>query len=274
MRTRLLDSLATLWRKPPLYVLLGTCTLILYARRPDAFRTPQFWAEDGYFFERNIRIGLDAVFLPYNGYLHLVPRLIAIGASFFDPLWIPACYVLSALFLTLYVAARTQSARMPFAPSAGYALAVVLVPDWRDGLLNVTNIQFTLAAGLLLVLISQDPKNRWQYTHDVLATILLGLTGPFSVLFSPFFALRVWWRRSRSSVVLAICAVTTGSVQGYEILTHPVPLGNSSAIDWAYLLAVPGARIVGSLFVGYYFPAHLPLDNPEHRRRPGVRPGL
>ncbi len=85
------------------------------------------------------------------------------------------------------------------------------------------------------------------------------LTGPFGVLFSPFFALQAWWRRNRSSGVLAVCALATGGAQLYEILAHPVPLGNGAAVDWAYLLAVPGARIVGSLFVGYYFPAHLPL---------------
>jgi hypothetical protein len=93
------------WGQPLFWVGLAGCAAILALRRPDAFAHPQFWAEDGYFFERNYTLGLKAIFLPYAGYLHLVPRLIAVFASLLDPLWIPAAYVGASLLLTLYVAA-------------------------------------------------------------------------------------------------------------------------------------------------------------------------
>ncbi len=185
------------WQRPNLWLLLAVCGLLLYARRPDAFHNPQFWAEDGYFFERNHVVGATAIIQPYNGYLHLVPRLIAAVAGYADPAWIPACYVGAAFLLTLWVAAYTQSQRLHFRAAAGVALAVVLVPDCPDVLLNLPNLQSILGVGLLLLLISDDPDSPARLIHDVAVVVLLGLTGPFIIAFFPLFAWRAWKRRHR-----------------------------------------------------------------------------
>jgi hypothetical protein len=248
-------------KRPPLFCMLLACTLILYWRRPDAFKNPQFWAEDGYFFSCNYTEGPSAILQPYNGYLHLVPRLIAATGSAVNPLRVPAYYVFSALFLTLYVAARTQSRRIPFNTNIDWAFAVVLVPDCPDGLMNVTNLQFILAGGLVLTLVSKDPKHAWEYCHDISMIILLGLTGPFSVTFAPFFLARAWVRRSTGSCLLAAVVLAAAGVQLYAILTHPLPPPRDShpRANWLYVLSLPGARIGGSLFAGRFLPPHLSL---------------
>ena len=209
------------------------------------------------FFHSDYTLGLSAVFLPYNGYLHLVPRLIAIAASFFDPLWIPGCYVYASLLLTLYVAARTQTRRMPFKTHAGFALAVALVPDAPDGLLNPTNLQFILACSLILLLISIDPATPRELVHDVVALLLLGLTGPFSVVLAPLFLLRALLRRSRTSWILASIGIVTGLIQVWMIIRHPLqlPPAPDERMDLSYLFAVPGSRLAGSLLLGHFFPA-------------------
>ena len=54
------------------------CGLVLYARMPDAFSHPQFWAEDGTIFFLDAHSGgWRALLDPYSGYLHLIPRAVA-----------------------------------------------------------------------------------------------------------------------------------------------------------------------------------------------------
>ena len=57
-------------------ILIG-CGLILFLRRPDQFHHPQFWAEDGFFYERHLANGWHTLVESYAGYLHTLPRLIA-----------------------------------------------------------------------------------------------------------------------------------------------------------------------------------------------------
>jgi hypothetical protein len=229
---------------------LAGCIALLGVRRPDAFLHPQFWAEDAYFFERNYTAGLPVIFQPYNGYLHLVPRLIALFSSLFDPLWTPACFVGLSLVLTLYVASRTFSPRFPFAFHPLCLLAVVLVPDCPDTLLNPTNLQSILVAALVLLLISRDPETPGQIIHDVVAILILGLTGPGVVLLAPLFTIRAWLRKSRWSAILALLAVACGAIQLGLILTHPLPPQSPEYIKPALALPVLGTRLTGSLFFG------------------------
>lgn len=210
-----------------------------------------------FFYDSQV-FGLSAVFLPYNGYLHLAPRLIALVGSLFDPLWIPTWYVYSSLALTLYVAGRTQSPRLPFPTHAGYALAVALVPDVPDGLMNPTNLQFILVGGLILLLCSRDPSTLREAIHDVVATIILGLTGPFSIVLSPFFLVRAWLRKSPASWILASIVFASGCIQLYLVRAHPVPMapGLDGPVAWNYVLSPFGARLGGSLFTGIFFWRH------------------
>jgi len=250
----LYKQISTYWNAPPLLPLLLLCTAIIGARRPDAFYNPQFWAEDGMFFQANDTAHLSVLLVPYAGYLHLVPRLIALVASAFDPLFIPAIYVFCVLALVLYVAGRTQSQRMPFITNAGFALAVALVPDGLEVWLNITNVQSFLAAGLVLLLISKDPISPLAWVHDVTVLGLFGLSGPFSVLFCPLFVVRACTRQSSASVALALWATLIGAIQLWMLLHHPGPAESMTHFDWPYVFAVPGARIGGSLFAGILYP--------------------
>ncbi len=244
---------------PPLWLTLLACAAILAARRPDALFNPQFWAEDGtHFFHPAWDQGWSVLFAQYAGYLHTVPRLVAACAVQFDPRWSPAIFVGSSFALTLYVAARTQSSRFPFPPHAAYAFAVVLVPDQFEVLLFLVNVQWILAGGLLLLLVSADARRWWQHTHDALAAILLGLTGPFSVLFAPLFLWRAWHRRTRASFVVTSLVLICAGVQAWTLWKNPVVM-NADRIATEALLAVPGMRIAGSLLAGSLIPLDYPL---------------
>src|SRR6516225_4173939 len=61
-----------------LTALLTICTVVLFARKPDAFLRPQFLGEDGtlYFAEAH-RLGMPALWRPYRGTYWLFQRLVA-----------------------------------------------------------------------------------------------------------------------------------------------------------------------------------------------------
>jgi hypothetical protein len=263
-RSRLVAALA----RPPLWVTLAVCAVILAARRPTEIRNPQFWAEDGrIFYTEAFTLGARAFVRSYGGYLHTLHRLVAAASRWADPAWAPAIFVSAAFLLTLYVAARTQSGRFPLAPHVGYALAVVLVPDTFEVLLFLVNVHCVTAAGLLLVLVSRDPRRWWQHAHDAAAVLLFGLTGPYSVLFAPLFLWRAFRRRTRASAALAVLVIGCGLTQGTLIRLHEkgkladegAAAMGSGEVQPRKLLAVPGMRIAGSLFAGYRVPADYPL---------------
>jgi hypothetical protein len=245
--------------RPPLGLTLLLCASILVARRPDLLQSPQFWAEDGpVFFAQSRTLGAAALLQPSAGYLHTALRLVAWLAAQVDVTLAPAFFVTAAGLLTLYVAARTQSPRFPFRPSIAYALAMVMVPDAYEVLLNLTNLQWVLAAGLLLVLISKDALTPAQQAHDIVAVIVLGLTGPFVIAFLPLFVWRAWHRSTRFSVVLAGIAGACSTVQTIVILQNPIGM-TVEPIAVEMLLAIPGLRIGASLFTGGHVAAEAGL---------------
>jgi hypothetical protein len=128
----------------------------------------------------------------------------------------------------------------------------VLVPDTFEVLLNLANLQWVLGAGLILLLISGDPVGRWQWIHDAVAAVALGLTGPFCILLLPFFAWRAWRRRTRASVALAGIIAACALVQGYFVITEPPTLAVPPELSAGPLLILPAIarRIGGSILMG------------------------
>ena len=83
-----------------LFVLLSFAIFVAhFSRSPDVLLKPQFWAEDGaVFYQQAHEFGfLHSVLIPYSGYVHLFPRLIA-GLSLLLPLsFVPLFFNLAAL---------------------------------------------------------------------------------------------------------------------------------------------------------------------------------
>lgn len=82
---RLFDRLHRAYRScNPTVVWASTallCCVEIFLRRPGALLYAQPWAEDGgVFISQGLRYGFQSVLLPYNGYLHLIPRLVSLLA--------------------------------------------------------------------------------------------------------------------------------------------------------------------------------------------------
>ena len=162
-----------------LLILLATI-ITLFIRKTDAFTNPQFWNEDGViFFLQQYNDGASALLQEYAGYLHLVPRLIALVADILIPYAsIPAFYNYASLLITLIVVMSIFSPRFPMKNKILIALSISLIPHYANEVfLNVTNLQWILSIMIIIMLFKEEPAARYgnvaiQYTCDLVIIIV------------------------------------------------------------------------------------------------------
>ncbi|HWA11442.1 MAG TPA: hypothetical protein VG838_18525 [Opitutaceae bacterium] len=238
-------------------LVLGFAALsITFFRRPSIFIAPQMYVEDAVvFFSGQWAAGWKAVFLPYAGYLHLAPRLIAGAASWFPAAWAPRFYGTCALACVVAAVWKTASPRvgLPFAYAC--ALAVVLVPNMDEITAFAVNVHWWGAVILVLIALSAPARTGGELARDLFAVMLFGLSGPWALLFSPLFAWRAWRARTAGSIATLVLAVAAGLVQYHFSIPYP-PLPPGESYWHAHLLpalAGVGYRTGGQLI------GHLPL---------------
>jgi hypothetical protein len=231
----------------------AACALVLAVRFHDLLARPRLWAEDGQvFFHDAESRGVAALFTPYAGYLHALPRLVALAGAHVPAAWIPGLYVGLAFAVTLLVAACILSPRLDLPGKPLLALAVVAAPCTGEVFLTPTNLQWITAFALLATCLKRDPAGAAQWAADLLVLVVAGLTGPFSVLLVPCFLLRLVLRRTAASGMLLVLIGAVAAVQGYEIMMHPVHVPGlpGGPLQAGGLLAVLSARaplaLVGS----------------------------
>jgi hypothetical protein len=237
---------------PPLRLLITLAAVVLIAlRKSDSLVNPQFWAEDGalFFIEVEHYGGWGLLFHSYQGYLLLIPRLIAALGAPFPLTAVPAFYAWSALAVTGAVAWWLQSPRLTLRGGAFAALAVAAVPHTGEVYLNVCNLQWITAIGLFALALTTDAATVTTRAGELVLLIFTGLTGPFIALALPLFAWRAYHRRSPWSRVLAVVALACATAHLPSLLARPAA---TTAVHWAPLqhAAVIGRRVVGTLFFG------------------------
>ncbi len=251
MPTRLSAS----WERAIALGSIAAVALILALRKPDSLQNPQFFAEDGtVFFIGARQLGLSAILTPYGGYLNLVPRLVAAGASFLDPLWIPASYNGVALCLDVAAVAILFSRRVRLPAKPALALAFALVPHTGEVFLSLTNVQWCLALALFLVLLMDDAATAGQKWFDRGALALCGLTGPFVCIFLPLFAFRAAVRRTAESVTIAALAVLAAAVQAGYLYGYRSHFIRQTPADPHGLMSSMAGRLYGTFWMGYGIP--------------------
>ena len=229
--------------------LVVACAVLLSLRKPWALHTPQLWAEDGsIFLTQDEQMGVRAWWEPYNGYLHLLPRWIAwIASHTADPAWWPAIYNGLAYVITVGLFARLASRRVELPAKPWLMLSFVLVVGTGEVLINVTNLQWVTAFFLVLQLFTR-PAGTWpQRLLDLGVLLVIGLNGPFAIVFLPLFAWRAWRQRNLNTLlalgVVLVCAAVQGSLvmrTGPGIILDPV----DKPTDILKYLSIVGSRLV------------------------------
>ena len=223
------------------------CALLLFLRKPWALHTPQFWAEDGEIFMlQNEAIDFRAFWEPYNGYLHLLPRLIAwIASHTADVAWWPAIYNALAFALDVGVFARLASRRVALPAKPLLMLAFVVVAGAGDTLINVTNLQWMTAFYLLLPLFTARPTAPGQRIVDLAIVLVVGLNGPFAILFWPLFAWRAWKERDTHDLLLLGAITLCAAVQGWFVAHWRLTIeGGGQPFHPLMFFSILGSRLV------------------------------
>jgi hypothetical protein len=237
-----------------------SASLILILRKSDSLQNPQFFAEDGtVFFIGARQLGLQTVMTPYGGYLHLVPRIVALAANYLDPASIPAAYNWLALAVDFTVIAMLFSPRVVLPAKPALAIAFALVPHSGEVFLSLTNVQWCLALLLVLLLLSNDAATAPQRWFDRLIMAICGLTGPFICFLLPLYIVRTASRRTRESLTLAVVALLAAAVQASYLYDYRDHLGAATRADPFGLISSMTSRLFGTFWAGYGAAATAPF---------------
>ncbi len=198
-------------------VFLLTCA-VLITRRPDAIFHPQFWAEDGtIFFSQAYNQGwVHAMYRPYNGYFHAIPRIVA-SLALLVPLRLAplvmnvmaiAFWALPVILLLSARSAGWGSLRNRAVMACGY----LAVPNCVEVCFGMANSQWFVALSAFLLLVASPATTRRVRIAGLLFFVLAGLTGPFSLFLLPIAVVVAWkrrepWRWGPSGVFAACCLI-------------------------------------------------------------------
>jgi hypothetical protein len=243
------------------WIAVGIAIVVLYIRRTWALTHPQLWAEDGsVHLLDNDNFGLRAILMPYRGYLHFLPRVIAWFSSLVADvsLW-PFVYNLCAFLITVGLLMRFTSRRLDLPGKPWLVLSFVLAAHTNEVFYNITNLHWITSFFLLQQVLIERPKNDLQLLFDLLIILAVGLTGPFIVVFFPLFVWR-WWRdRHLENTAFLLVAGVAAGVQAYFIVTTGPTFDNQALpVNWMNMLTAIGNRLAVWPLFGAYVAEHLP----------------
>ena len=168
-----------------LFFLLFSIVVLLFFRNPQIFTHPAPLSEDfGIFIGQEYRWGiLHSAFVPYNGYLHLLPRLIAWFAMKFDlPFvmiimnWSVLCVKLLTCYL-IYQSEEISSNLIKFS-----VIAYLVLFPFPDEIYNSpTSLQWWLIP-LMTILIIRRETNLPAFIFNIFMLLVAGLTGVNSII--------------------------------------------------------------------------------------------
>lgn len=249
-------------RNKDVLFIIAIVTLILLIRDYDSFFNPQFFAEDGQiFFAQQQKLGYKAIFVPYGGYYHVVPRLVAFISDFFPLYYTPAIYCASALFFTLFTSvfiflSKIDNRKNRFL----FSVAIVLVPHNCEVFMHNVNIQWILAAVLPFIYI-QAPLRKWYQTLlSIFLIALVGLSGPFLVFSWPLIFIRLVVRKKINiyEILLYISVILVAIITGLHIIKRYFDEGGAATTvlhDWFDAIFL---RFGAHMYFGRHLPEYMP----------------
>lgn len=206
----------------------------------EKLSAPYLAAEDGHIFvEGNFAHGIVALFIPYAGYLHVLPRLIAWASGLLSLEWQPTAMVwLSAAFMSgVYYFIGTWTS---WAERLAVAAFFILAPMGGYLMYSPTNLQWF--TGLALVLLAIHPSPRPATFPAQMLLLLMAtaaaLSGPFVILTLPAMLWRAWRIRSRFELLLAFSQAIAAGIQIAILLlvdpdTPTAAASSSPVVSWA-----------------------------------------
>jgi len=163
---------------------------------------PAIWAEDGsVFLKQAFEIGWSSLFIPYDGYFHTVPRLIALMSTWLPINGIPffivlACYAIFTYTITLLF---TKPYKWLFRDQTYIfivAFLLLLSPGQKEILGNLTNLHWYLLL-LLSIIALKDIELQYTFRELIIVFLCVSTEGAVIILL-PLFATRLFLRWNKA----------------------------------------------------------------------------
>ena len=248
------------WGYLAVFVVVGTALYV--ARRPQALTSAEFRLEDGQTFFIGAFFGspIESVLRPYAGYLHVLPRLVALLERAVPiamaPLVANAAAVVVAVGVAGYIASGRLSAAIPNrALRLALGALVLLVPGVGEIHGSITFSIWYLGVFLVAAAVASEPVTLRGRAAELAALVVAGLTGPAVLLFAPVHVVGALYRRTRWRTATAIATCATAAVQLILLVVSVRAHAGGGPVSRAAVVAVLrglvepilGARITGDL---------------------------
>ena len=169
------------------------------------------WAEDGVIFLKGaVEHGFSSLWMPYNGYFHAYPRLVAWLSTWTDlhtaPVIFFAGWCLSLLILTWTCARAFASAKLGVVVTAATMVLMLTQPNDGEIFYSLTNAQWFLGVALAFYLFM--PREQALRVWEVFLIAVLALTGPFVCVFFPLWFISQWVsKKPKDSRLMAVLII-------------------------------------------------------------------
>ena len=212
----------------------------LLSKHLDQLVTPQFYAEDGIFFYQSETVGWPSVFHVYNNYLHSPRVLSSLACSVLPWEWLPLAFNLSAALVTIAIAYRLCSARLPLYVGPLMAIALVTVLHSGEVYLNICCLHVFLGVLLMVNLLEPVPARSSETARRMGEVLVAALAGPEAIILAPFMLWRaVLWRKDVKGL-LVLGAMALGAViEGVVLVLHPRGLHGELVAMQQFLVVMP-----------------------------------
>ena len=179
------------------FILFALSVLVIVLRYPSYITSPRIWAEESIYLETffsssDLLDGFNA--LIYPAYYVLISRISGLLASLVQPenaaLITTICGTLVLLIPIIIIVFGNSRYWSTLGQKLILTSFLIFSCSTGEIWMNSTNVGFIMAIVTFLILIDEDIKNQYKnFFYGILLSLAI-LTGPISLLMSPFFLYR------------------------------------------------------------------------------------
>jgi hypothetical protein len=226
-------------------------------RQPGVSLLDSIWAEDGRVFLQD-QLGspiTDTVARPYNGYMHLAPRAIALLVAHLpieNAAWWLTVSSAAAISLLASFVYHASAVLLPSPWQRATLVAFMVLPAVASETFgNVANLHWYLMFAAFWAVLF-EPRTLGMTSAGVAVVVIAALSDPLTALLLPLALVVAYLRRSRRNFSVGSGLLLATALQGLVVLGANRPRGPfpDSVIDVA---AIFGARVGGGLLLGDRF---------------------
>lgn len=196
------------------------------------------WAEDGIIFLKGaVEHGSKSLWVPYNGYFHAYPRLIAWISTWTDLHHAPVIFFtgwsLAVLVLAWSCARTFADAKLGSVVAVAAMVLMLTQPNDGEIFYSLTNAQWLLGASLALYLFM--PSKRELSDWELFLVALMALTGPFVCVLFPLWLINRWLstRRTGKRMMVILLVAFIAQVACFMLSDrYTLPHASASLQDW------------------------------------------